>query len=423
MVQVIMPQTKRMSAFDEAMSNSGDAISDFGVALFQKKEDETKRQQALQMDAAKILMSQDLEVNPESISKLTSMLGTNSQPKNFFGFGGGQSEPAVPAAQPTTQDKIAEYFSGAAQSAASPGAAYDQSGNIISAPQGQIQMPQATQPVQGGIGAVMSQPAMQQAVQPQEGINASGFKYNPKKLAEIAKEKNQAMLGQLQLEKEQYDARQRSLPLGERDEFRKTALTDSYKKSQDKKEPMKALNATQQSNAASIVSAFQSLGKMKKMIDEGYEPKYITQNTKGIGEFIESDPFTVEKTMVNEAIGRIQSQGAITDDEISTFNKMGPTAADRKNPEIMRYKIDQQVNFIKNKLTAMGLKEEDLVSAGFNLGDSISQPGQATAPTATPQANIQNVSQDRHSEALNWAKNNPNDPRALKIMQAHQVTK
>ena len=132
MVQVIMPQTKRMSAFDEAMSNSGDAISDFGVALFQKKEDETKRQQALNMESAKALMSQGLEVTPESVSKLSAMLsGQQEKPQGIMGT----------------------------------------LGSLFSSPA----------PMQQDAG----QPVMQQAVQPQEGVDASGFKYTPKKLAEM----------------------------------------------------------------------------------------------------------------------------------------------------------------------------------------------------------------------------------------------
>lgn len=115
----------------------------------------------------------------------------------------------------------------------------------------------------------------------------------------------------------------------------------------------------------SLASGFQALDSIEKSLTAGYKPEYFDANTPLIGGLISDTPLTEAQRTLSEVVGRLQSGGAINKEEEARFMAMGPRPGD--NAESMKRKIQQQKDFLKNKLSAYGLKEEELEGAGFAL--------------------------------------------------------
>ena len=132
---------------------------------------------------------------------------------------------------------------------------------------------------------------------------------------------------------------------------------------------------------------------MKKALVGGSGPSYIDANTPFIGAAMSDTPYTSAERNLNEVVGRLQSGGAINDEENKRFKAMGPRPSD--SPEIQMQKIASQQSFLENKLSAYRMKPTDLTAQGFNLADNfnvkenkpmlsdVSAPGSSNA-TATP---------------------------------------
>lgn len=145
------------------------------------------------------------------------------------------------------------------------------------------------------------------------------------------------------------------------------ALSDKKKTSDlAPKERLAKMGAEAQGKVGAISSGLMALGEMEKEIKKGYRPKYINPNVLGAGAFISDDVFTKSQRVVSEVVGRLQSGGAISDDELRSFNNMGPRPADKK--EIAAEKIKDQRRFLENKLVAFGFNDKDLREIGFNIG-------------------------------------------------------
>jgi hypothetical protein len=121
-----------------------------------------------------------------------------------------------------------------------------------------------------------------------------------------------------------------------------------------------------QNKVGSIASGLKALSELKTSINKGVGPSYIDSNTPLIGKAFSDDSFTQNQRVLTEVVGRLQSGGAIQSDELESFNKMGPRPGDSKEQQIK--KIEDQTTFLKNKLVAFGLKEEELRELGFDVG-------------------------------------------------------
>lgn len=158
-----------------------------------------------------------------------------------------------------------------------------------------------------------------------------------------------------------------------------------------------------QGKVGSIASGLKALQGIDQSINNGVSAKYLDANTPIVGSLISDNSFTQNQRVLDEVIGRLQSGGAIGTEEIKTFRSLGPRPGDKA--EVQRQKIQDQKSFLLNKLTAFGMNEDDLSQLGFDTGSTQAKQTQNSV-ASHPQVN----------QAMEWAKSNPNDPRAKEIM-------
>lgn len=170
------------------------------------------------------------------------------------------------------------------------------------------------------------------------------------------------------------------------------------------------LGGEEKNKVGAIASGFRALDMMTDAVqNKGQGPKRIDPSTSVVGGMVsDNEYFRGERTLA-EVVGRLQSGGAMSKDEIATFKSMGPRAGD--DPSVIPQKINDQKVFLENKLRAYGLSEGDLQEAGFatrGLKEAITE---SKKPASQP---IKLSAEDE--QALNWAKSNSKDPRAEKIL-------
>ena len=140
---------------------------------------------------------------------------------------------------------------------------------------------------------------------------------------------------------------------------------------------LQKMSAEAQNKVGSIASGIKALQGVKGALSKGYEPEYLTSRTPVIGGLISDNPLTQSQSILDEVIGRLQSGGAIGEEELKTFRSLGPRAAD--TPEIQAKKVQDQMSFLENKLRAYGMGVKDLEAMGFDIGQAGS-----SAPTPPP---------------------------------------
>lgn len=185
------------------------------------------------------------------------------------------------------------------------------------------------------------------------------------------------------------------------------AQKDAEVKAQERQDPtykLEKLGAEGRSKVGAIASGIQALDQMDKASADGYEPTRLNANTPVIGGLVSDTPYTEGERMLSEVVGRLQSGGAINDHELKTFRELGPRPGD--NSDSRTRKLLQQKDFLKNKLTAFGMSHDDLGKLGFNTTSNYKSKKETSPEDA---------------QAIQWAKQNPNDPRAAQILQLHGV--
>lgn len=150
-----------------------------------------------------------------------------------------------------------------------------------------------------------------------------------------------------------------------------------------------------------ITGALQNLTDYDKIFQSGGRQAYITPNTPIIGNFKSSTPIDDARIQLEEAIGRLASGGAINTSEEARFRTMIPTAADKDEEAIRKLSLLRRE--FENKLTGYGFQVKDLPALGFDLESRGYGPKNNLSPEDV--------------EALNWAKQNPNDKRSKAIRE------
>ena len=128
---------------------------------------------------------------------------------------------------------------------------------------------------------------------------------------------------------------------------------------------LSGLSSESKNKVGALASGFQALGEMESAMKSGFGPEYIDPNTPLVGQFVSDTPFTQSERVVSEVIGRLQSGGAINDEERKSFIAMGPRPGD--SPEMRMKKLANQRSFLENKLAAYGLKSGQLADLGFDV--------------------------------------------------------
>ena len=117
--------------------------------------------------------------------------------------------------------------------------------------------------------------------------------------------------------------------------------------------------------------------------------------------------FTMHRTAWEEAIGRMQSGGAINDEEADRFRNMMPGPLD--SAEIQQAKLNKMLDEMNTRGKAFDIYSDHKMAYG---DPNSAGPGMLDESTA-----IAGPSAEEDNEAIQWAKANPNDPRAAKILQ------
>ena len=81
------------------------------------------------------------------------------------------------------------------------------------------------------------------------------------------------------------------------------------------------------------------------------------QNTFSV---IGDNDFTLNRSLFEEALGRMQSGGAITKDEVAKFKRMAPGATD--SPEIQQQKLSQMAALMNERLKSLGFEATEFPS-------------------------------------------------------------
>lgn len=133
---------------------------------------------------------------------------------------------------------------------------------------------------------------------------------------------------------------------------------------------------------------------------------------------IGDNDFTQQRTLFEEALGRMQSGGAINKEEEKRFKGMAPKFTDSK--EMRAKKLAQLQDEMESRIGTLGFKPEEVglakreLSPNKKSGNDISGMGMNSANASTKS---EITPQD--AEALFWARKNAKDPRAQKILQMH----
>lgn len=134
----------------------------------------------------------------------------------------------------------------------------------------------------------------------------------------------------------------------------------------------------------------------KEKQDSLYKAKEALQGVQGMAQaligngqntfsMVGSNDFTRNSSMFEEALGRMQSGGAITSDEVKNFMKMRPTAAD--SSEQQKKKLIQLESMMQDRLKIMGFQPEDLgVPSGFVVNNYDSKNHQVVSSPMVPKA-------------------------------------
>lgn len=157
---------------------------------------------------------------------------------------------------------------------------------------------------------------------------------------------------------------------------------------------LKHLNGTEKTRFDNVTMGLGALKQLDDAMKEG------TSRVSLIGD----NPFTVARGQWEEAIGRMQSGGAINKDEEKRFRALIPTATD--DEQTSQTKMQTMKGLMTQRLRTLGFKPEDLSALGMEPGKlGLLQKEGALSP--------------EDQEAITWAKKNPNDPLAAEIFKLH----
>lgn len=167
-----------------------------------------------------------------------------------------------------------------------------------------------------------------------------------------------------------------------------------------------------------LSSAYEDFGE-KNLAERTYQ-----MSSNPIKKLFSGDtPYTEASGRFKEFLGRLQSGGAITTDERQAFASMIPEATD--SPKIAREKIKNLEFELGNRLNTfgipmsdaseMGLLKKGLVPKGLLKDQNINAQNKVSGMLQGAEASAK--IHPKANEALEFAKKNPNDPRAAEILR------
>jgi hypothetical protein len=165
---------------------------------------------------------------------------------------------------------------------------------------------------------------------------------------------------------------------------------------------LSGLNAEERKRLDSASMGLQAIGDMSVALESG-------SNTFSV---VGDNEFTMARRNFEEALGRMQSGGAINSEEAARFAKMAPTWQD--SAEIQTKKLQNLQAEMSLRVKNLGFDPNEIMDARANAAGpqrgASGKWGEATAaPKAEPTA--------EEKAALNWLRANPKHPDAQGVMQ------
>jgi hypothetical protein len=170
------------------------------------------------------------------------------------------------------------------------------------------------------------------------------------------------------------------------------------------KEKISSLPAAEKARFDNTRMASTALNQMKAHLNKGGDRYSI----------IGDNDYTRNLSLFEEAVGRMQSGGAITTDEGKRFKEMARSLMD--DPDQQHAKLDALLAEMTSRYATLGFDEAEIedpayLSSKQLLAESTGPKPSANTAIAAPKSNPQDT------KALQWAKNNPGDPRAQIILK------
>lgn len=136
---------------------------------------------------------------------------------------------------------------------------------------------------------------------------------------------------------------------------------------------------------------------------------------------IGDNDFTTAQREWEEAIGRMQSGGAINKEEGDRFRAMAPTLLD--SPDTVKKKLISMRQTMQERLGSFGMSKEDLpkLMGAEGIEYQYTPSGLLLDKNQQTSTNQQKQLSQQDQEAISWAQQNPNDPRAKEILKQNGV--
>ncbi len=174
---------------------------------------------------------------------------------------------------------------------------------------------------------------------------------------------------------------------------------DRSKLAQEKADKPKPLPASEQARMDNATMGLAAIEDMTKAHAAG-------DNTFSI---IGDNDYTQARTRFEEAIGRMQSGGAINDDEAKRFRGMAPTSWD--SAPMQKKKLQDMANEMANRVRSMGLDPDQVMAARKSHNYQLPQggaPGTAmAAPGSAPKPANQMTDDELDAELMRLQGNRP----------------
>lgn len=198
-------------------------------------------------------------------------------------------------------------------------------------------------------------------------------------------------LRELQLREKQAQLEEMNKPFAQSREAQKMAYAAGLSRKEQVQQAgatggLPKLGAEEKKAVGGIASGLRSLKLMEEALNKGYGPRYVDSDTPLVGSFVSDDPFTKEQRLLTDVVGRLQSGGAINNDEGARFKAMGPRPGD--SDQIKRQKLKDQKVFLENKLLALGVSGDQLGNLGFDVGQNIQPMTNQSGPRITDRTGI-----------------------------------
>lgn len=213
--------------------------------------------------------------------------------------------------------------------------------------------------------------------------------YDTQRLAENRAYQNQMAQGKMALAEQQ---RQKQRAEGMEDWKTKQQLSSQMKqqemmakaKPKDYESQMGQLSGEQLKRFDSAAMGLEAVVEMQKALQGG-------SNTFSL---VGDNPYTMASSRFEEALGRMQSGGAITSDEVAKFRKMAPTFTD--STEIQRAKMDNLIAEMAGRVQNLGFDPDEVLQRRSSLAQKVKQqyaPTKIVEPdtayASQPQMNFQ----------------------------------